>query len=47
MCPEMIRKDCKSMEKADVWSYGVVMMEIASAPPLFSLIILTIWFTLE
>lgn len=30
MAPEMLRKACLSMEMADVWSFGVVMIEVAT-----------------
>lgn len=28
MAPEMLRRACISLEKADVWSFGVVMFEV-------------------
>eukprot|EP01128_Nolandella_sp_AFSM9_P000835 TRINITY_DN10961_c0_g1_i1.p1 TRINITY_DN10961_c0_g1~~TRINITY_DN10961_c0_g1_i1.p1 ORF type:complete len:675 (+),score=90.41 TRINITY_DN10961_c0_g1_i1:141-2165(+) len=30
MSPEMLRKECLSMEMADIWSFGVVMVELAT-----------------
>jgi serine/threonine protein kinase len=28
IAPEMLAKNCKSMEKADVYSYGIVLFEL-------------------
>jgi serine/threonine protein kinase len=35
IAPEMLAKNCKSMEKADVYSYGIVLFELGYASPPF------------
>eukprot|EP01124_Arcella_intermedia_P001711 TRINITY_DN10935_c1_g1_i1.p1 TRINITY_DN10935_c1_g1~~TRINITY_DN10935_c1_g1_i1.p1 ORF type:complete len:201 (+),score=60.06 TRINITY_DN10935_c1_g1_i1:240-842(+) len=31
MAPEVLKKKCTSIEKADVWSYGIILLEIGTS----------------